>query len=174
MMDKNAKIAKELVKLAKELVATESMSLYDNPIGQSSSGIASQPGEYENYTGKIQFGNSNGDVQNATFKLMSDGNTIEWKKGTWLNGTWANEGFWSGGIWKNGTWHGGDFFNGVWENGKWMCTSRDCEFTNSTWKNGEWTGGTFSDNSTWENGVWNGGYGSLSGFHDKGDSPDKW
>ena len=176
-MDRNVKIAKELVKLAKSLIMADNEDdrrLFDFPIASPEEGVANQPGDYDNFTGRIEFGNNSGEVQSATFKLLEDGNTIQWTKGTWLNGTWSNGGYFGGGTWKNGTWNGGDFFNGVWENGTWSVLAHDFEFTNSTWKNGVWSGGTFSNSSTWINGKWNGGYSNSGVMHPQGDSPDKW
>ena len=118
-MNENVRIAKELVKLAKSLVAEEN--------------VANKEGEYENFSGSIDWKGTEGTVVDATFELVSDC-SIYWYGGTWKNGTWIT-GRWYGGTWENGTWKGGQFHKGLWENG--------------TWENGIWYG-----TAKWKDGTW--------------------
>ena len=111
------KIAKQLVKIAKELVSEEN--------------IANQPGEYKNFTGEIKWKGTRGKVRNATFELFQDGDydkDILWYDGIWEKGTF-NDGYWKKGIWKGGTWNGGTWRDGIFENGTW---------DGGTWKDGTW------------------------------------
>ena len=55
-MDKNIKIAKQLVRLAKSLVAEEN--------------VADKPGKYENFTGTISWMGTVGNVTIAAFTLQ--------------------------------------------------------------------------------------------------------
>ena len=107
-MSNNIRIAKELVRLAKSLVAEE---------------VADKEGEYKDFTGKISWGNTQGSVQDATFELSSGGDPIIWKEGRWEDGTWAKgtweNGAWVKGTWKDGTWKGGTWFGGTWKGGDW-------------------------------------------------------
>lgn len=118
-MNKNIKIAKELVRLAKDLVAE----------GNS----VDKQGKYENFTGNIRWKNIGGNVENATFELVEDKNKpIIWHKGVWKDGNWEN-GTWEDGTWKNGTWKKGIWRDGTWENG--------------TWENGTWHDGFDKDDN---------------------------
>ena len=144
-MDKNVKIAKELVKLAKSLMAEEN--------------VANQPGHYENFTGRIQYKDSFGTVTRATFELKDDTDeSIVWKNGIWERGAWHG-GIWEKGHWENGIWWDGTWKKGTWSDGKWL---------GGTWENGEWLSGT------WKGGIWKTGRDSNMEVHLKGDSPDKW
>jgi hypothetical protein len=129
------KLARELVKIAKGLVAED---------------VANSDGVYEHFVGKIDYKGNKGIVTGskplignnrggASFELK--GGKVIFKRGNWENGTWKN-GTWEGGIWKNGTWKSGVWENGTWENGTWK---------NGVWKNGYWHKGT------WENGKFNRG-----------------
>ena len=108
MENVNIRIAKELNKIARELVAG----------GQ----VANQPGEYKHFTGTIDWrsarGQVKGQVKNATFILYKNGEII-WKDGIWENGTLQN-GAWEGGIWLNGTWKYGRWIKGTWKGGTWI------------------------------------------------------
>lgn len=84
------KIARELNKIAKELIAGE---------------VANQQGRYRNFTGTIDWPRAGikGQVKNATFWLDSGIHGMVWYDGTWQNGIWGN-GTWWYGTWKKGTW----------------------------------------------------------------------
>ena len=143
IMNKNTKIAKELVKIAKSLIAEQN--------------IANQQGEYKNFTGQIDFGDTKGTVSNATFILKEvigfPWKQVVWKDGTWEDGTWCN-GTWRNGTWKKGTWRDGYWVEGTWKNG--------------TWQDGLWGEGI------WEGGIWEWGPDMTGHDHLKDDSPDKW
>ena len=161
MMNKNVKIAKQLVKLAKTLVAEEN--------------IASSVGKYEDFTGDIRLGRTSGKVENATFELRSGGE-VWWENGVWIDGTWQG-GVWHNGTWKDGTWEYGAWEHGIWENGTWKGGTR----YNGTWKGGIWENGEWwwNKNNKWEGGTWKKGkriegrgwYGEDAITYD---SPDKW
>ena len=119
-MDKNIKIARELVKLAKSLVAEEN--------------IANQAGEYKDFIGKIQWKGISGTVKNATFELKDD--TIIWHNGIWEYGSWY-KGTWEDGVWTKGTWEYGTWKNGVWFSGMWR---------HGIWEGGEWVFGKDGNN----------------------------
>lgn len=121
-MDRNVKVAKELVKLAKSLLASEN--------------VAKKKGKYEHFTGSIDWKGSTGIVMDATFELVADG-SIYWYDGTWMMGTWIT-GRWYGGTWKNGTWKGGQFHKGLWENGTW---ENGIWYGTAKWKDGTWIDG---------------------------------
>lgn len=105
-------------------------------------GIACEEGEYENFTGIIMWGDNEGVVENADFKLdtrfltkslsmlakPNNEKRITFRKGIWENGIWKdgiwNSGYWNFGEWKNGTWHDGYWRGSTWEDGKWV-TGKD-------------------------------------------------
>lgn len=69
----------------------------ENNNNNNNANIADKPGEYKNFTGTIKWKGTNGNVENATFKLNeSDSVPIVWQNGTWKDGTWKF------GVWKNG------------------------------------------------------------------------
>ena len=94
-MKQEVNIANELLKLAKSLVAEQP-------------NIANTKGNYENFTGQIDWRGIKGTVKNATFKLMGGAKSINWFDGIWEEGKWID------GNWKDGTWK-----NGIWEKGIW-------------------------------------------------------
>ena len=180
-MNKNVKIAKELIKLAKSLVAKQN--------------IANKEGRYEDFTGTIDWKGTKGKVEDATFELTNDVKCLVlWEGGNWLNGYWKSghwewgfftegtwqdgiwqDGVWIGyGVWKNGTWENGNFNGGIWENGTWENGS----FAGKIWKNGIFKAGIFSGaiwmNGVWEDGWWYSGKDEDHNKHEKNDSPDKW
>lgn len=146
MENMNLKIARELNKIARELVAGT---------------VANKQGKYVNFTGEIDWQNTKGYAINATFELKKSGliwmdgtgKFSSWKNGIWYNGTWE-DGTFENGTWKNGTWKGGQWKSGKWENGTWLF--------------GYWNGGN------WRNGTWIMGYDKDGNPHEKGDSPNKW
>ena len=161
----NRILAKELLKIAKMLVAEQ---------------VASEPGEYKNFSGKIDLKRCFGHVSNANFSISGDGEIDVWESGTWEDGalscriwkngtfkmgsmfcqewekgTWQN-GTWRSGTWKNGTWKSGGWLKGIWENGTWETgTWVNGSWRGGTWKNGNWKWGVWWD-GTWENGNWRG------------------
>lgn len=112
MNKNNIKVAKELIKLARILIARYN--------------IANKDGQYKNFTGQIDWNEINGEVKNAHF-ILKDGQ-IHWISGIWNNGFW-NDGIWESGIWKNGTWINGEWNSGSWINGIW---------NDGIWKKGYW------------------------------------
>ena len=177
MKSMNIRIARELNKIAKELVAGEN--------------VANQEGKYKNFTGTIDWEGSKGKVKNATFELSSG---IWWQNGTWEDGTWKwgvwFDGTWKKGVWKRGIWQGGTWENGTWKNGIWTEAqpSYHSIWLNGTWENGVWHWGTWKngtwkdgiwkegtwENGTWKDGIWKGGKDGYRKRHGKDDSPDKW
>ena len=121
-MNKNVKIARELIKIAKCLVAGNQ--------------VANEKGKYENFTGIINWKGTEGIVMNATFELVPDG-SIYWYDGTWKGGTWIT-GRWYDGTWENGTWKGGQFRRGVWNDGTW---ENGIWYGTAKWKDGTWIDG---------------------------------
>ena len=182
-MEKNVKVAKELLKLAKNLVALDEEGdgsgfqvLHDmNTNKINNINVAEENGEYENFTCIIKCHGEIGHVSNATFKLgyyMGYG-YITWEKGTWISGTWYN-GTWKNGTWKNGTWCDGTWENGTWEDGTWQ----NGEWDNGTWKDGLWKFGTWY-NGKWENGIWkagtfNKGIDKRGQEHNYSGAPNTW
>ena len=156
-MKQNVKIAKELVKLAKNLVGDiwEGEPKYIDTDARK---------EFKNVTGKIQL--KKGwiiQVKNATFDYYYNNKyfPIIWKSGDWENGTWKG-GYWWGGTWEDGIWEFGEWKGGYWQGG--------------TWENGDWEN---EKDSVWLNGVWKEGRQSIDNgykqkIHRNGDSPDKW
>ena len=149
-MDRNVRIAKQLVKLAKMLVADEN--------------VADKAGKYENFTGEIEWKGINGTVQNAFFELKDNGKfDIVWEDGTWKSGVWDKGdwgyGTWLDGTWKSGTWEGGSWNDGTWENGNW----HNGVWWTGVWKGGNWEGG--EEGALFEKG-------DAGSYHE--DSPDKW
>ena len=115
--------------------------------------VANHEGEYENFTGKINWKKIFGQVENATFELKNGEIQMVWKDGTWKQGECHNAKF-NGGTWENGYADENIFYNVTWKDG--------------VWENGCWKGGT------WENGEWRKGIEPDHTEHGKGDSPDKW
>jgi len=98
-------------------------------------GIVCEKGEYKDFTGIILWGDNEGVVENACFKLdlevRSGFKFVTFHSGIWKNGIWEN-GFWLNGTWKNGIWKDGTWLNGTWENGGWH---------RGNWHNGLWLNG---------------------------------
>lgn len=149
MMNNNG-IAIELKRVAKGLV--------------SSKGVANTAGEYENFTGVIDWKGSNGRVKNATFELTNRG--IIWYNGIWRGGTWK-DGTWKGGDWKDGRWE-----DGIWEYGTW----RDGTWCKGTWESGFWYDGTWEygewNCGNWWGGTWESGADKYGVEHP--DNPNNW
>lgn len=171
--------------LATETVTTSSNTMSsDNTSGETikeadDSKVASTPGYYSKFTGKIRTPGVYGSVQDASFTI-EDNNNVSWSKGIWLDGTWASRGsIWNGGTWKNGTWKTGYWGGGTWEDGLHLGGI----FAGGIWKNGTWDYGTF-DAGIWEDGIWKEGDWSaedtewIKGRDSKGEEhsepPFKW
>lgn len=154
-------------------------TMWDDLVEQTS-GVASNPGRYEKFTGLIKWRNSDLGVQDAFFELAKTGDKpVIFHSGTilngvavgivvnhcvWKRGSWESSGIWWDGTWEKGTWFDGTWWGGTWESGEW----KGGEWINGTWESGEWLSGI------WNDGVWEGGYDRYDIWHDKYDSPDKW
>lgn len=174
-MDRNIRIAKELVKLAKSLVAIDEEGdgsgfqvMHDVNTVLPEHEIVKRAiceGNYNNFTGEVNCGGLNGKVRNAIFSI---GNTMRHIEGTsfsafdcFLDGVWEDGDFVRG-LWNNGTWENGYFEDSTWVDGIWL----DGYWKNSIWHNGtwnygnwesgEWKRGTWKD-GVWKNGIWHGG-----------------
>ena len=156
-MNKNVKIARELIKIAKCLVAEEN--------------VADKPGKYEHFTGKIGWMGTIGNVTNATFTLQK---SDRFHYGIWwYGGTW-NSGFWDNGVWKDGTWIDGQRIDGTWNGGTWEGGDwKGGNWRGGTWNLGDWWKGTWYD-GTWNGGTWEDGYDKNGNRHLADDSPNKW
>jgi hypothetical protein len=145
-MNKNVKIAKELVKLAKSLVADD-VRVADK-IGE----------EYKDFTGWIKYNGEKVYVCRATFKLewYKEWTRIIWEDGEWCDGVWCD------GIWKNGTWDDGRWIDGIWKNGTWR---------NGTWEDGTWEDGIWHS-GTWIGGTWK--HGKNQYGEEYSNSPKNW
>ena len=161
-MNKNVKIARELIKIAKSLVAEEN--------------VADKPGKYEHFTGKIGWMGTIGNVTNATFTLQKSDRFhcgIWWYSGTWNSGFWDN-GVWEYGTWKDGTWIDGQWIDGTWNGGTWEGGDwKGGNWMGGTWNLGDWWKGTWYD-GTWNGGTWEDGYDKNGNRHLADDSPNKW
>ena len=140
IINNNIKIAREIIKLADQLVSEQKK--------------ADHEGKYRGFTGTIDWKGSKAEVRDADFDLTGKG--IYWKNGTWVDGDW-NDGYWERGTWDDGTWKDGIWRTGVWNDGTWE---------KGNWNSGEWKGGTFENgywktgyfsNGTFAGGIWNNG-----------------
>ena len=123
--------------------------------------IAESEGEYDHFTGFVDWGDTRGETHDAHFRLVQDefmGRIVFWYGGTWVNGYWRS-GTWRGGTWCGGTWIDGEWLNGTWESGTW----EDGTWHNGTWKDGTWQYGTWYK-GVWESGVWNHGVQIINGY----------
>ena len=127
-MDKNVRIAKELVKLAKYMIASNQSELNrlyndvdfgyeENPYGY---GLGKRY-SFKDYTGKIdltiynpsddEYVPFNMEFKNATFDIgysqLEHSFYIDWIDGVWIDGTW-DDGYWMHGYDKLGNEHGQD------------------------------------------------------------------
>ena len=119
-MDKNVKIAKDLIRLARDLMDVN-YSVSDNgesdySLNDNIPDMADKEGAYKNFTGKIDYRGVKADVEDADFSLGQD--IINFSKGTWKNGVWESGYFWNG-TWEDGTWKDGTWVRGTWKNCKW-------------------------------------------------------
>ena len=127
-MKQNIKVAKQLVKLAKNLIALDEegdgsgfqMQHDYEKLTNITDKIADKEGYYENFSGIIRWGSTSGTVKNADFSIYVDNSyeMITWRDGTWKDGTfkWS---LWQKGIWNNGDFQDGDWWTGTWKNGTW-------------------------------------------------------
>ena len=203
-MKQNIKVAKELVKLAKNLIALDEegdgsgfQMLHDyEKLKNMNDKIANKERLYRNFSGVIKWGQISGTVKNATFALVLrgagyDNKCVDWYSGTWKDGyfygTWK-DGTWENGefcgAWEDGTWENGEFCYGSWKNGTWKNgTLAYVNWYGGTWKNGTlkdstWIDGLWQDglwqDGVWQDGVWEKGKDKNRNEHGKDDSPDKW
>jgi len=108
--------------------------------------VVCEVGIYENFTGVIMWGETEGAVENASFRLDNSSagfKCVYFLSGFWINGTF-DYGYWYGGIWQNGIWKRGNWKYGTWENGIW----ENGIWWDGIWKSGIWNGGT------WRRGKW--------------------
>lgn len=128
--------------------------------------VAFDEGKYHGFTGLIQWGGTEGWVENADFELavtdLAAGysfilnsrhlpkKTVIWRSGTWVNGVWEDgewtSGTWRDGTWRDGTWQGGSFDGGRWLDGVWI--RGDWNTGNAEWVKGAWFGGRCLDPRT--------------------------
>ena len=185
-MNTNIKIAKELVRIAREMVAGQ--AFYKEIGGKWSvyeSDVADKLGFYRRFTGTIDYGQTKATVKGADFGVYAQGHIV-FERGTWIDGTWSG-GRWEGGTWLNGVWNGGDWYHGTWKNGIWKngMFGHD-ETKKSDWMNGTFENGVF-ETGNWHGGVWKGGKWSdwyqnfwMKGtdengvVHGRGECPLKW
>ena len=172
-MDK-IKVAKELVKLAKNLIAVNPelerekrlnggnwVEYDDRDMREDDYSYDFQQDLLENgyYDPSFpQDGSDDPAIADEEGKYVKFTGTINWVKvqgeverATFrLNKFHGSEGFiyFQKGIWKNGTFYSGTWKNGTWKNGT---------FENSGWLNGTWEDGKFKY-SSWDNGTWKNGY----------------
>ena len=161
------------------MIMNEAIIAKDNTI------LADHEGEYKRFTGFVDWGQTHGEVSNATFELeynQYNTKSMMFKHGTWvsgqarnadwLNGTWLDgdlmESHWHHGNWKNGRclaveWIDGNFVNGVFDKGTWnggiWCNGimTSTYWKGGLWKNGEWGTQDSIDFSYWDDGLWLGG-----------------
>lgn len=175
MKNENRKIARELLKIAKELtrqssgLATGTWNdglvegvwmddddgrTYETRGGGQRSGTATEHGEYHDFTGNIRFGDIRGRVRNASF-LLSKTKGVTFADGTWEDGDFRGE--FQEGTFKKGNFNGGTFVGG---------TFADGNFNDGIFKNGDFAGGVFA--GTWNGGTWVDGI-----FEGKGKDPSE-
>ena len=140
---------------------------------KNENGIACESGKYNNFTGVIMWGKTEGVVENACFKIevINGFKFVTFHYGVWQNGFWGGGRFVNG-TWKNGVWNYGTWENGTWENGIWNYgTWADGVWKSGTWKNGYWFSGKWKD-GVWHKGIW------VSGINRKYEtlyvSPSLW
>ena len=86
---------------------------------KNENGIACGSGKYNNFTGVIMWGKTEGAVENACFKLEEfPFMFVVFYSGVWENGVWDN-GYLYGGTWHDGIWRSGVWKGGIWEAGDW-------------------------------------------------------
>ena len=133
---------------------------------------AFEPGVYRDFTGYINFAETEGYAEHATFELLPEINLsmpVEWwrkkklktqtialndkdRMFTFEHVFWQS-GIWHGGTWKYGTWEAGDWLGGTWHYGIWHV---------GTWNGGVWENGLWLDGD-WHEGIWHLGirYGTM-------------
>jgi hypothetical protein len=185
-MRSNVRIAKELVRIAHEMVAGQAFyKEIDGKWSVHESDVADKLGFYRRFTGTIDYGQTKATVKGADFGVYAHGHIV-FERGTWIDGTWSG-GRWEGGTWLNGVWNDGDWYKGTWKNGVWKngMFGHD-ETKKSDWMNGTFENGVF-ETGNWHGGVWKGGKWSdwcqnfwMKGtdgngvVHGRGECPLKW
>lgn len=140
---------------------------------EQKTGVAREVGSYEDFTGMVFCGGTEGYVENATFEISDylclrrryigrDADLcIIFKKGKWIGGTWETgyfeNGVWCGGKWKYGYWWNGYWMDGIWHDGYWSKgTWYNGTWEDGIWERGDWYDGTWKD-GCWKDGTWRGG-----------------
>lgn len=112
-MNNNVKIAKELIKMAKELVGTK----HDGEIIRTD--VADKPGTWKDFRGTLIWNGIHARVNAKRMSLNNEGKySVNWYGGTWIDGN-ADNVWWKEGQWINGTFNGGAWLAGTWHNGTW-------------------------------------------------------
>ena len=89
-MNRNIRIAKQLIGLAKDLLMDTNITVTNDGSKESNysinyamnGNIANKPGKYNNFSGHIDWKNINGWVENAIFELNEGTISITFEKGT--------------------------------------------------------------------------------------------
>ena len=116
--------------------------------------LATDVGEYRNFTGWILFKGTDAYVENADFDLHDSelgAWNIDFRSGVFVGGK-AKHMHFHGGTWRSGTFSRGMFIRGEWLNGF---------FSSGSWIHG-----------TWHGGEWHAGYDQLGDMHL--DDPTHW
>ena len=147
---------------------------YKRRILKMDDGMASEMGDYRNFTGYVLFNKTEGWAENADFDIQNGGWSIIWRSGTWSGTMWNAR--WDGGVWKGGKWYGhlwngGTWLDGVWHDGMW----HGGDWMNGEWYDGEWFDGTWHD-GTWHRGRWLQGtwLGGTWFVGERGDGAELW
>ena len=165
-MKQNIKIAKELIKLAKNLLADHKH--YDIEDNDSLSYLNDDYYEHEDY--------ANRQVQQRHLYDERDDSNDEYSIDE--NDNWLDDGKY---INFTGEFSYGDkfrpFFADVY-NATFKLMNKKIFWENGIWKDGNWNDGVWKDGTwkdgTWKRGEWYGGYDKDKNLHDEFNSPDKW
>jgi hypothetical protein len=113
-MNNNVRIAKQLVRIAKELVGTK----HDGEIVRTN--IADTAGFWKDFRGTLLWKGIHASVAAKKMSLNDSGSKylVSWYGGTWNDGN-ADNVWWKEGQWKNGTFTGGMWISGTWNGGTW-------------------------------------------------------
>lgn len=190
-MKQNIKIAKELIKLAKNLLADHKH--YDIEDNDSLSYLNDDYYEHEDYANRqVQQRHLYDERDDSNDEYSIDENDNWLDDGKYINFTGEfsygdkfrpffadvynatfklmnKKIFWENGIWKDGNWNDGVWKDGTWKDGTW----NNGTWEKGVWKDGIWNDGTWKD-GTWKRGEWYGGYDKDKNLHDEFNSPDKW
>lgn len=112
-MDRNIRIAKQLLRIAKELVGTK----HEGEIVRTN--VADKPGSWKDFRGTLIWHGIHATVRAKRMSLNDDGKySVTWYGGTWIDGN-ADNVLWKEGQWLNGTFNGGVWLAGTWRSGTW-------------------------------------------------------